>query len=282
MSHHREPAEELFGKFFPLKARWVFPALLGFLALLFLLAWLIRYPDVTSIRVLLRKEGRVERYYAETPRRVAALPVENGQSADSGAVLLVWETGAGWEDIAALGRIPLPNDEAAVARVGALELGELEAQWALAWSAWEGYRSALETARAAVLAPALARQLAVLADMESALRVQAETRAQEAELAKRTWERSQRLAKEDAVSLESVAAAEAAYLEKKAGAGSVELELQRVGLQREALEQEQLETALLDDKDLREKKERWEAEWRLLVARSGEWTRRNLILSVRP
>jgi len=280
MSHnHREPAEELLGKFFPAKARWAFPALLAFFALLFLLAWLIRYPDIFTIRVLLRAEGRLERFYAEVPGRIAALPFKNGERVDSGVVVLVWGAGPSWEDIIALGWMEIPESEAEIVRADALGLGDLEAQWATAKAAWEGYRSALQTARTPALSAPLSRQLARLDSIRNSLHLQAETRAKEVELAKSTWERNLRLVRENAMSAENAVIAEGIYLEKKAGAEALGLELHKTALEREALERELLELALLDDKDLRREKERWEEAWQLLMAQRGDWIRRNIIFA---
>ena len=277
-----EPAEELLGNFFPGKSRWVFPLLLAFFCLFFLLAWLIRYPDVVSIRVLLRPEGGVERYFAEVPGRIAALPVENGQKADSGAVVLVWENGAGWQDVLSLGALPPPADETALFQIDLLDLGPLEAQWVRARNSWDNFRSALQTLRVSTFSATHQRQLGMLDSMGVSLRKQAETLGREMELAKTTWLRNQKLISENAVSQEDLTAAESAYLEKKAQSESVQLEIHRNALQREGLENEQTDRALLDDKELRQKKEQWEADWGLLLAQREAWIDRSLILARRP
>lgn len=276
------PAEQLLGSFSSGKVGRFFLFPLFFLLLLFLLAWLIRYPDVITVRVMIQEAGGVDRYFAAVPGRIAAIPVGEGMPVDSGDVLLVWENGAGWEDIVRLSAMEMPVSEAGIAAAGQLKLGPLEEQWALALGAWEG----LQSARRAVLAPALAaplgRQLAALAEMEVTLGRRAETLNREAALAKDLWERTQRLAEQNTVSRETLNRAEAEYLRKKADAEAIELEFQRVSLELAALEKEQLEQANADTRDMDAQRERWETAWRLLQARCGTWMQQYLVVARRP
>jgi hypothetical protein len=281
--HLRQPpAEQLLGSFSSGKAGRFFLFPLFFLLLLLLLAWLIRYPDVITIRVTLQETGGVDRYFAAIPGRIAALPVREGMKVDSGAVLLVWENSGSWEDIIGLSAMEMPVSEAGIAAAGQLELGPLEEQWALARGAWEGWQSA----RRAVLAPSLAaplgRQRAALAEMEATLGRRAETLNREAALAKDLWERTQRLAEQNTVSRETLIRAEAEYLRKKAAAEAIGLEFQRVSLELAELEKEQLQRANADTRETEAQQERWETAWRLLQARCGDWVHQNLVVARRP
>lgn len=276
------PAEQLLGSFVPARVRWFFLFPLFFFLLLLLLSWLIRYPDVTFIRVTLQAPEGVDRYFAAAPGRIAVLPAPEGKEVDAGAVLLVWENGASWEDALRLAVMDMPVSDAGIAAVGRLSLGPLEEQWALARGAWEG----LQSARRAALAPSLSgpidRQRAALAEMEASLSRSAETLGREVALAKDLWERTQRLAAQNTVSREALMRAEAEYLRKKAEAEAIGMEFQRVSLELAELEKEQLEWANADTREVAAQQERWETAWRLLKARCGAWMRQHLIVAQRP
>ncbi|MBK8489413.1 MAG: HlyD family efflux transporter periplasmic adaptor subunit [Saprospirales bacterium] len=273
---HREPAEQLLGGFASGRARWALVIFSGFFTLLFLLAWLIRYPDIFTIRVMVQATDRVDRFYAVISDQIADIPVQNGQQVDSGAVLLVWKTSASWEDVVALAAMNPPTEPAGIQQVDALELGELEGQWALALSRWEAYQSELQTARAARLSPATLRQLALLENMEASLTQRRVTLSAQADLAEATRQRYARLAEQNTVSQEALAGAEANFLEKRAAVEAIESEFLQVAIQREALEKGQLELALQDNKSFRQKKEDWEQEWRMLMAMQRDWAERHL------
>ncbi|MFZ2900926.1 MAG: HlyD family efflux transporter periplasmic adaptor subunit [Saprospiraceae bacterium] len=275
------PAEQLLGSFSSGKVGRFFLFPLFFLLLLFILAWLIRYPDVITIRVTLQEVGGVDRYFAAVPGRVAALPVAEGMSVDSGAVLLVWESSGSWEDIIRLSAMETPVSEAGIAAAGRLELGPLEEQWALARGAWAGLQSARRAALAPSLAAPLGRQGVALAEMEAALGRRAETLNREAALAKDLLERTQRLAEQNTVSREALIRSEAEYLRKKADAEAIGLEFQRVSLELAELEKEQLELSNADFRDMDAQQERWETAWRLLQARCGTWMQQNLVVAQR-
>lgn len=276
------PAEQLLGSFSSGKVGRFFLFPLFFLLLLFLLAWLIRYPDVITIRVTIQETGGVDRYFAAVPGRIAALPLGEGMPVDSGAVLLVWENSGSWEDVIRLAAMKTPVSEAGVAAVDQLELGSLEEQWALARGAWEGLRSARRAALAPSLAAPLGRQRAALAEMEATLGRRAETLNRETALAKDIWERTRRLAEQNTVSRETLIRSEAEYLRKKADAEAIGLEFQRVSLELAELEKEQLERASADTREAEAQQERWETAWRLLQARCGTWLRQYLVVAQRP
>lgn len=275
----RPPAEELFGSFFSGKTRRVFPFLLIFFSLIIFLAWLIRYPDVISIRVMIRQEQGVHRYFAAAPGRIGGVVAENDQALDSGAVLIAWEHSGSWQDVLALGALHEPLTKAEILRVDRLSLGSLEGDWVLARAAWESWQAAGQTARAAALAAPIGRQLAQLEQMEGSLRQKAEILAREVELAETTLKRYQRLAVEKTTSEESLAKAEAAWLEKKAQAESVGLEFRQVSLRKEDLEKELLTYSLADSEAWRDKKAQWQTAWGLLMARQEEWVQRHLLMA---
>ena len=273
---HREPAEQLLGGFASGRARWALLIFFAFFALLFLLAWLIRYPDIFTVRVLIQATDRVDRYYAASSGQIADIPVENGQQVDSGAVLLVWKTSASWKDIVALAAMSPPTGVVGIRQVDILELGELETQWTLALAKWGEYQAAIQTARADWLSPATIRQLDLLENMEASLSKRRDILVEQAILAETTWHRYERLASKNTVSQETLAEAIANYLEKKAAVEAIESEFIRVAIQREELEKGQLELALQDNKELRQKKEDWDREWRLLIALQRDWVERHL------
>lgn len=275
------PAERLLGPFSSGRVSRFFLFPLFFLLLLFLLAWLIRYPDVLFVRVMVEDGGGTDRYFAAAPGRIAILPVEEGMEVDSGAVLLVWVNNGSWEDIIRLSAMEMPVSEAGIAAAGRLELGPLEEQWALARGAWDGLQSARRTVLTPSLAVPLGRQRAALAEMEATLGRRAETLARELALAKDLWERTQRLAGQNAVSQETLIRAEGEYLRKKAEAEAIGLEFQGVSLELAELEKEQLERANADTRETETQKERWETAWYFLQARCEAWLHQNLIVARR-
>ncbi|MCB9284813.1 MAG: HlyD family efflux transporter periplasmic adaptor subunit [Lewinellaceae bacterium] len=277
--HHREPADELLGGFAVGKARWILIFLFGLFALFFLLTWLIRYPDIFTIRVMVRATDRVERYTAAFAGQIAEIPVENGQEVDSGAVLLVWKHGGAWRDILALGTSPVPAADPGIQQIDALNLGELESQWAIARSAWADYRTELLTARSDRLSPGTLRQIKLLDSVELTLFRRRATLDEQVNLAEADWQRYQRLAEQNTASREALDEAERKYLETRETREAIESELYRVALQREALEKEQLDLALQDSKVLRQKMESWDREWRTLQALRQDWIERYLVRS---
>ena len=273
-----DPSEALLGAFAAGKVRRVWVVLSIFLLLLLLLAWLIRYPDVLSVRVVLQAEGLVDRLDAALPGRIAFVPVREGQEVAPGDVLLIWEDGsASWQDVQQLGAMPMPLQQADVERIDALQLGSLAPVWAEVRSAWQSYQTARATLRAGQYDASTGRQLAHLEDMAASIKRQSATAADALALAEEIWQRSQRLADSNAISRLQAAQAEAGYLDARAAAEALEQEYHQILFQKEALNKELKDVRILDEKALRAAQTAWMASWDRLKALQPEWEARHIL-----
>lgn len=237
---HSEPVVQILGVPPRWLARWGATVMVGVVAFLVALAWLIHYPDVVTANVIVTTPLPPATVVAQASGHLENLTVRDGDSITSGTVLARIHNSADPEALTRLEAVlekwrgdqrPSEDEIAALAR---LPLGELEGDYAAVARAHAAYSWHVTADPIGVQMRSLQVQRAPLQDKIENLQRQQILLAQEIPVAERGFARARDLARNQDVSLQILDDRERAVIEAKRAlqANLVELDNNRLDLAR--------------------------------------------------
>ena len=210
------------------------------------LSWMMKYPDVIPARITLTTENPPVRVVTRADGKIAELLIADGAEVEGGKELMILDNNAEKKSIDRLElfiknisqkNIPLNK----ISPPKNLQLGDLESTYANFVRQWSAYRFDLEGATIDKKADIIQRQIAQMEILHDAYVQQENTMREMLEVANKKRLRQQDLLSDGSVSMESVEAAEEAYLNAR---GNLE------GLQNQKISNniqiEELQLAMLD------------------------------------
>ena len=200
--------------------RWGITAVFIATVLLMAMAWLIKYPDVITARVVIVTESPPVRVFARGNGKISRLLVENKQPVEEGQVIAVLENTAELEDVRQLeelaGRLEgtlQPEKLLDIQLPEGLILGELQSTYANYLQAVNDFQFfELQQGVFARIA-SLKQQIEYLEGLNTALEQQEETLVREVEIAQRSFERNKGLLQSGAISQLELEQSETNYLQ---------------------------------------------------------------------
>ncbi|MCB0572148.1 MAG: HlyD family efflux transporter periplasmic adaptor subunit, partial [Phaeodactylibacter sp.] len=200
--------------------RWGITAVFATFALFLAIAWLVKYPDVIHARVVIVTEQPPVRVIARNSGKISLLLAEDGQPVAAGQAIAVLENPAVWEDvlrlktlITGLDSISRPEGMLAATLPEGLRLGEMQNAYAAYQQAVHSFQFFESQQGTYARIASLEQQARYLEELNTALQQQEQTLSREADIAKRSLERSQELFATGAVSEEGLEQSEASYLQ---------------------------------------------------------------------
>ncbi len=191
-------------------ARWGSLTMLGVLALLLSLGWLIHYPDVVSASVTIGTELPPATVVAQTDGHLERLTVHDGDRVTAGDLLARIATSANPQAISRLEALlanwddnHLPS-ESAISELASLPLGELHTDYATFARAYAVYTWHLTNQPAAQVLSTLTAQRQPLQDRIDSLERQRALLVNEKDIAERSYQRSAQLARNQDASILTV------------------------------------------------------------------------------
>ena len=139
----------------------------GFVVLLLLLAYFIRYPDIVEAKISLTTAHPPIRVLARSSGRVTTLLVGDKKAVQTGQVLAIIENTADWQDVLHLETWLGSKALAADSLLSALQLGSLQPAYSSFSQHWNDYRYFASSAGTAARIVALRQQMGQLAAAEA-------------------------------------------------------------------------------------------------------------------
>lgn len=184
---------------------------------LLVLSWMVKYPDVIPARITLTTENPPVRVVGRADGKIAELFVADGAVVEAGQEIITLDNNAEKKSIEQLEKFlknisqqNIPLDK--INPPTNLELGDLESDYANFVRQWSAYRFDLEGATVDKKATIIQRQIEQVQSLNEALRQQENTLREMLAVAEKKRMRQQDLLTDGSVSVESVEAAEEAYL----------------------------------------------------------------------
>ena len=184
---------------------------------LLVLSWMVKYPDVIPARITLTTENPPVRVVGRADGKIAELFVADGAVVEAGQEIITLDNNAEKKSIEQLEKFlknisqqNIPLDK--INPPTNLELGDLESDYANFVRQWSAYRFDLEGATVDKKATIIQRQIEQVQSLNEALRQQENTLREMMAVAEKKRMRQQDLLTDGSVSVESVEAAEEAYL----------------------------------------------------------------------
>ncbi len=181
------------------------------------LSWMVKYPDVIPARITLTTENPPVRVVGRADGKIAELFVADGAVVEAGQEIITLDNNAEKKSIEQLEKFlknisqqNIPLDK--INPPTNLELGDLESDYANFVRQWSAYRFDLEGATVDKKATIIQRQIEQVQSLNEALRQQENTLREMMAVAEKKRMRQQDLLTDGSVSVESVEAAEEAYL----------------------------------------------------------------------
>jgi len=227
--------------------RWGMGLLAGFLVLLLVLAWLVRYPDVLQAPVILITENAPLQMQALQSGRVQLLVAE-GEQVEPGQRLAVLQTAAELEDVLQLEnwltqQAEVENVQGVLEEIvpKGLQLGALQPDFSAFRQKWEQVVFALNENQANRKIAVLERQQAQSQVLQQTLQTQITTLTEELTLSEEQLQRTQELFEKDAMSQIEVDVAERNFLQTRR-----QLEALQTQVVQNDLRQTELQLQILD------------------------------------
>lgn len=257
--------------------RWGMTVLFGTVALLLLIGWLVRYPDIVEARTLLTTERPPIRLVAKASARLDELRVRNGQTVQAGEVLGILENPARTADVLQLESFLEKLDEndpgsyLAISPPEGLQLGNLEAAHARFAKSFAELKYFLQQDLNFLKISNLRQQITELERLNRSLGRQAGILGEEVALAYSGYRRDSILLSQNSLSRLEFEATQTEWLRKRR-----ELENLTSGTVQNDLRIRQMEASILDLRQLRSDDEsdrllRFRSEIQQLQGEISEW-----------
>lgn len=214
-------------------------------------AWLLEYPDVVSAPVTISTRSPPAPVVSRTSGRLGQLWVEDGELVEREQWLAVIDNSANTEDLRTLAalleafarKLDAPEDfDAAAHRLGAdLELGELQVEYSEFVAAWTELRAFVDDPYFADTDASLVAQLDTSDELASMIRTQRSGLSADLHQASRDAQAAARLAKQGAIPVREVDAAESTVRERGRALEAAKIELLRSKLEHVALDRDRAE-----------------------------------------
>lgn len=200
LQNEREDIQRILGYPPGWALRWgitaVFVAVLLFMAM----AWLIKYPDVITARVVIVTENPPIRVFARSSGKISRLLINDKEPVEEGRIIAVLENTAKLEDVHELEKIIARLDSLAKPAEGWnvqlpewLDLGELQSAYAAYQQALNDFQFFEEQRGVFAQINSLEQQIQYLDGLNGSLGQQEETLSQEVAIAQKNLQRSREL-----------------------------------------------------------------------------------------
>ncbi|MEL6638356.1 MAG: HlyD family efflux transporter periplasmic adaptor subunit [Bacteroidota bacterium] len=225
--------------------RWGISLVFVAVAVLMLLSYLIKYPDVVTAPVSLTTQNPPIRVFTRTSGKISQLLVEPKQAVKAGQLLAIMENPADPEDVQRLESFMEREGEELTLRQlrkmelpEALELGALQNTFSQLSQDLEELRYLSRSSPVNKTTTALEDQIEELRALNTSLASQKQTLRQVTDLAKQRFERQKKLYLQKLVSAQEVETSEAEYLQNKQQIETKETEIinNKVRMQQLSLE----------------------------------------------
>ncbi|MEO0775829.1 MAG: HlyD family efflux transporter periplasmic adaptor subunit [Bacteroidota bacterium] len=225
--------------------RWGISLVFVAVAVLMLLSYLIKYPDVVTAPVSLTTQNPPIRVFTRTSGKISQLLVEPKQAVKAGQLLAIMENPADPEDVQRLESFMEREGEELTLRQlrkmelpEALELGALQNTFSQLSQDLEELRYLSRSSPVNKTTTALEDQIEELRALNTSLASQKQTLRQVKDLAKQRFERQKKLYLQKLVSAQEVETSEAEYLQNKQQIETKEAEIinNKVRMQQLSLE----------------------------------------------
>lgn len=273
-----EEVQHMLGKPPGWALRWGITAVFLAVALLLLLAWVIRYPDTVQAQVVLTTQQPPVRLVAEQSGRLQSLRVVDGQRVAQGQVLAVLQNSARTADMLRLEE--WSRGDATAPPPPGLMAGSVQPLYARLLRQYADYGFFRERTDVAARLASLGEQVEYRAALDSALAQKRLALQREAELAHQNLSRSQALAESGNLSQVDLEQTEAALLRVERQLGNVRAELLQNRLRAEELRAERIQLRQLQSNEGMEKALRLQETRAALRTSVEDWKQR--FLSVAP
>lgn len=199
--------------------------------ILFLMSWLVRYPDVVRAPIIITTPTPPAAIIAHRAGKIEAFYVNNGDTVMQGDLVGLIENTANKEDvllieddIKSLNELEPKSVLEFIPRTD-LQLGEVQAGYSRFTELFEAYERAVSSNYDIRKIRQIRAQVQNIEGINKELTNQETTLQEEATLAKTAWDRQKSLLAAGAASQQAVDDAEAIYLQKKRAKEQVKLEL---------------------------------------------------------
>jgi multidrug resistance efflux pump len=189
-------------------------AVAGVLALLFALAWFIKYPEVVEAKVIFVTENPPIRVFARASGRVQALLVKNQQRVQRGDLLAVLDNTADWKDVLKLEKM-IESDPLSILPSNHLNLGNLQSAYSTFSQNWKDYSYFTTKTGIETKIQFINNQIDHLEALNANLQSQKGIQEQEFALAESEFSRQKRLYTEGVNSASEYEKFQSTYLQQK-------------------------------------------------------------------
>lgn len=257
--------------------------MLGVVALMIALTFVVHYPDVVTADVVVTMPIPPAKVVAEASGHLSGLAVRQGQMVERGAVLARIQSATDPEAVARLSAVlatwsaeTRPSDRV-LAELAGLRLGELASSFATAVQASETYAYRMSTRSVDRQVQGISGQYATLQSKMSRLQSQRNNLQQQADIAQRSLSQYQKLAERGYAAVTRVNEQQRALLEAQRAVEMNSVELANVRLEREKTSQLIAEMTLGEQQERQDLRFALEQALKVLRSRVALWEQRYVL-----
>ncbi|MCB9053630.1 MAG: HlyD family efflux transporter periplasmic adaptor subunit [Lewinellaceae bacterium] len=216
----REDIQRMLGNPPGWSLRWGITAVLVAVVLFIGLAWLVKFPDVITARVVIMTENPPVRIFARSSGKISLLLAGDKQAVEAGEIIAVLENPARLEDIRQLEsllpqleNVTDPETLVQLQLPNGLQLGEMQNAYASYQQAFQDFQFFERQRGVFAQAASLQKQAEYLAGLNTSLEKQERTLIREVEIAQRSFDRNKGLLQSGAISQLELEQSETNYLQ---------------------------------------------------------------------